>query len=176
MRLSSLDLRLPAATQPDTPFLTVQVCPAAHQARSRVFKLGKLDLQLALEGTGALGENIEYQFRACHHATAHHPFEVALLGRCKLLVDQDQVRRVAGHCRAHFLRLAFAHQEPRVPVPAPGENVQDDIDPRGPGQFAELARIEALGAPKLDVQEYGVAPGRETIEKQARFPLPQPGG
>ena len=81
-----------------------------------------------------------------------------------------------GYRRANFPRLALAHQQPGMPVPAFRGDVQGDVNSRGTSQFAEFTGIEALGAPKLDIQEYSVAPGRETIEEQAPCPLPQPGG
>ncbi|MNE05669.1 hypothetical protein D3C80_982390 [compost metagenome] len=104
-------LGLARTAQADTALLPLQVGPATHQTRAQVIQLGQLDLQLALVGARALGEDVENQTGTVQHATLEHPLEVALLTGRKGVIEDDQVGRVALDLIADLLDLAAADQE-----------------------------------------------------------------
>src|SRR5690606_9156253 len=83
-------LGLTRAPQADTTFLTLKVGPAAHQARAHVIELGQFDLQLALMGTSALGEDVENQTGTVKHPALEGALEVALLAGREGVIEDDQ--------------------------------------------------------------------------------------
>ena len=56
-----------------------------------MLQLGKLHLQLALVGTGALGENIENQPGAIHHPALQFLLQVAFLAGTEGVVEHDHL-------------------------------------------------------------------------------------
>ena len=87
LRLASAPLRgaadLPAgaATACTTcAALPVQVRPAADEPRLRVGELREFHLQLAFVGAGAVGEDVQDEFSARHHAALQPLLQIALLG------------------------------------------------------------------------------------------------
>ena len=68
-----------------------QMGPLARQARQQIFELRQLDLQLAFVAARALGENIENQLAAVDDANFERRFQIALLRRRQILVDDDEI-------------------------------------------------------------------------------------
>ena len=72
-------LGFPRTTQADTTLLPLKVGPAADQTGTQMIELGQLDLQLALVGTGALGEDIQNQTGTVDYPALQFALQVALL-------------------------------------------------------------------------------------------------
>ena len=85
-----LELGLARPAQADAALLSLEVGPAAHQARRQVLELGQFDLQLALEGARAQREDIQDQAGAVDDPALQRPLEIALLRRAQVVVDQHQ--------------------------------------------------------------------------------------
>src|SRR5690606_12546044 len=68
-----------SAARANAAALTLQVGPAAHQARGQVFQAGELRLELALMTARALAEDLENQQGAVGDAHVQMALEVALL-------------------------------------------------------------------------------------------------
>src|SRR5680860_1596490 len=76
------------------------------QARQQIGQLGKLHLRLALLGGGVLGEDIQDDDGAVEHLHLESLFEVALLGRGQLVVEDGRVGAPPGGApqRLHLQR------------------------------------------------------------------------
>ena len=98
-------LRLARTAQADAAAaLPLQVGPAAHQARGHVPVLGQLHLQLAFEGAGALGEDVQDEAGAIQHPAAQELLQVAFLAGAEGVVDQHQIGAERLDALRHFLR------------------------------------------------------------------------
>ena len=86
-----LELRLARAAGADAAAALRDRCVhCARQARQKVLELRQLDLQLALEGAGALREDVEDERAAVDDLAAERLLEVALLrGRERIVEDDD---------------------------------------------------------------------------------------
>ncbi|MCY1186353.1 hypothetical protein D3C76_1251680 [compost metagenome] len=76
-----------------------------------MFELGQFHLQLALMGTGALGEDVEDQSGAIEHAAFQRTLEVTLLTGGQSVIEDDQFDLASLHKVAKFFDLAAADQE-----------------------------------------------------------------
>ena len=88
-----LELRLARATRVPMPpacWLTARR-PRPAQPGQPVAELGQLDLGLALEAVGVLGEDVEDHRGAVDGGAAEQLLQVALLGRRELVVEHDGV-------------------------------------------------------------------------------------
>mgnify|MGYP003693800959 CR=1 FL=1 len=74
-----LELRFTRAPRADTPAQPLQMLPLPDEAREEIRELGELDLQLALHGPRALGEDVEDERGAVDDLEAERPAEIALL-------------------------------------------------------------------------------------------------
>src|SRR5262249_48646827 len=103
-----LQLRFTRPAQSDTTFLPLQVSPAAHQARRQMLELRKLDLQLAFMTARTLRKYIQDQTDAIDDAARELLFEIALLRRRELMIEDDQRCSFRGNARSdlHYLALA----------------------------------------------------------------------
>src|SRR6202789_531440 len=70
---------------------------SSRQARKHVFKLGKLDLQLALARAGMAGKDVENKLRAVQNAARKRGVEVAKLCRRQIVIEEHQIR-LCGRC------------------------------------------------------------------------------
>jgi hypothetical protein len=73
------------------------MAPLARQPRLQITQLRNFDLQLALERTRALRENIQNQLTAIDHAEFELVFEIARLRGAERVVE-DRERRAAFLC------------------------------------------------------------------------------
>ena len=89
------ELGLPRPAQADTALLALQVGPATHQPGGKVGELGQFYLKLALEGTGALGEDVQNEARAIQHPALEMALQVALLAW-----RQGMVKMTSSACSA----------------------------------------------------------------------------
>jgi len=92
----------------DTAGLAGQVRPKPGEAREQMLELRQLNLQFAFAGAGALGKNIENQRRAVEYLALEHLFQIAALGRRKLIVENDRINEVFLAKSGKFLRFALA--------------------------------------------------------------------
>ena len=102
--LIELDLCLArAAANTDTAalcaaaFLPVQVRPTAHEPGLRMLQLCKLHLQLTFEGACPVREDVQDELRAGQHANIKRFFQITLLGRRELVIDDEQIRMRVGN-------------------------------------------------------------------------------
>jgi hypothetical protein len=139
-----LELRFARAAQADAAAaLAVEVGPAAHQARGHVLELRQLDLQLALEGARALGENREDESAAIEHAALQLFLQVAFLAGTEWRVDHHEVGGEFRDPGAQLLHLAGADEEARVGRLAGGRKHFEHLRAGRTRQRAEL--LDAIG-------------------------------
>jgi hypothetical protein len=87
---------------------------APRQPRKHVFELRQFHLQLTFTSAGVARKNIENQLRAIDDARVDHAFNVALLRRREIVIEQNHIRGNRG-CRArNFFQLALADQRGRI--------------------------------------------------------------
>jgi hypothetical protein len=77
-------------------------------------QLRQFHLELAFEAARPLGEDIQNQASAIHHAALQEGFQVALLARRQGMVEQGQFRSVFLNRRPNFLGLAAADEQARI--------------------------------------------------------------
>ena len=116
-------------------------------------QLGQLDLQLALEGAGALGEDVEDQARAVEGAAGEEALEVALLARRQRVIDEDEVGTRGLDGRLDLLGLAAAHEQAGVGALPHTADIGDRLDARRHREGAQLLEVLAL---RLPVRETNV--------------------
>ena len=117
---------LPPAPRPPAPpdgRLPIQVRPAANEPRLGVRKLRQFDLQVAFVSAGAIGEDVQDQFRARHHPAAQAFFEIALLGWRELVIEDHNAAFGALDGGFQFLDFAAAHEPARMRLVANGRSV-----------------------------------------------------
>ncbi len=83
---------------------------ASGQPRQQIIQLRQFHLQLAFTAARVTRENIENELRAIDHAALGDFFDVALLHRGKIAVENDQRRVVGVRRRAHLFEFASANQ------------------------------------------------------------------
>jgi hypothetical protein len=113
----AVDLELGLARAADgakAAALPLQVGPRPHQAGALVVQPRQLDLQPALVGAGAIGENLQDEAGAVQHLGLPGLLQVALLHRADLAVDHHQLGIVRLHPRADVVDLAAAQQGRRA--------------------------------------------------------------
>src|SRR5439155_5345366 len=86
----------------------------ASEARQHVVELRKLDLQLAFAAARVAGKDVENELRPINHAAFGVFFDVALLHRRKIAVEDDQRRLLGMGFGADFIQLAASDQRGRV--------------------------------------------------------------
>src|SRR5260370_30429613 len=84
------------------------------QAGKHVIQLRQFDLQLAFTAPRMTGKNIKNQLSAVDYPAIRRFFNVALLHRRKIAVENDQRRFVRRGLSANFVQLAAANQRCRV--------------------------------------------------------------
>jgi hypothetical protein len=85
-----LELGLTGAAGADAGAEAFEVGPLATEAGEDVLELGQFDLEAALAGAGVLGEDVEDEGGAVEDFDVERLFEVALLGRGELVVEDDR--------------------------------------------------------------------------------------
>src|ERR1039457_7193623 len=153
------------AAHADAALLPRQVAPETRQARQQMLELSQLDLELALAGAGALGENVENERGAVEDLAIEGPLQIATLGRGKLVIKDDgiDIRLVANP--GEFLRLAFADVGGRARRGQLLDAVADDFAARGGGQLRKLLQRIAQVAtlPGFEFYSYEEDPFRPPV-------------
>jgi len=68
-----------------------QMRPLACQTRQQILKLSELHLELAFAAAGALGKDIENQLATVDNPDFESHFQITLLGRREILIENDQI-------------------------------------------------------------------------------------
>ena len=100
--------------------------------------LGKFDLQLALVGARALGEDVEDESRAVNHPPVQALLQVALLGGTQPVIDEHDLGAARVEQLAEFLELASADQVAGVDLAERGGEVRGHLGAGGEGQRLEF--------------------------------------
>src|SRR5690606_5959896 len=162
------------ATQADTALLPLQVSPAAHQACTQVVQLGQFDLQLALMGTGALGENIQDQTGTVDDAAFQLTLEVALLARCQHMVEDDQVTFACLDQSPQLFHLAGADKKTGTGLIAGNGQEIDNFRPGRTHQLQKLMSVFTdLFILAFKMNEHRPVTTRVTFKNQSPLPCGQ---
>ncbi len=143
-----LELRLPRAACTDTAAEPLQVLPHAAHARQVVLELRELHLQLALGRDRVLRENVQVQLCPVDDARIECVFEVALLRRVELVVDDHTLGTRLAEARLQLLELALADVGPLRRACAPLDDRADRLHARGAGEFLDFGQL-AVGVDTL---------------------------
>src|ERR1700722_8249396 len=115
------------------------------EARQHVVELCKLDLELAFTASCVLRKDIEDELRAINHATLGCLFDVALLHRREVAVENDErgfMRRGFG---TDLIEFAAAYECGRIGGIAHLMNRAGDVSARAASEFDEFVeRVLAL--------------------------------
>jgi hypothetical protein len=103
--------------------------------------LCKLDLELALEGSRALGEDVEDQAVAIKHACFERQLEVSFLPGPQRLVDEDELGVRLAHARGKLVDLSAADEILGIGPISPRLDLADDARAGRFRQRAELLRL-----------------------------------
>ena len=154
-----LELFLAGALEPDAAFLALQMRPEPAQAGNQIVELGQLDLEAALQRLGALGEDVENELGAVHHAHAEDLLEGSPLGGRKIVVEDDELGSGGLDVRRDLERLAPANVGGRMEGAQAAQGLAGDLGAGRVGQSAQFAEgILDLGA-RLVSQRSGDQPG-----------------
>src|SRR5262249_29689227 len=106
-----VELGLARAPGADAAAQTLEVGPLPDQSRQEIRELRQLDLQLALGGARALGEDVEDQCGPVDDLDAERLGDIALLDRRELVVGDEEIGRRRAGGRADLLDLAAPEVE-----------------------------------------------------------------
>ena len=135
-----LDLRLAGAAGADGALHALEVRPLARQARQQVLHLRQRDLEAALPRVRPRGEDVQDQRRSVNDLRTQRFFEIALLRRRQLVVEDDHVRLCITACGGDFIDLAFADVRRGVRLIHLLDGRAHDLRPGCPGQLAQFRR------------------------------------
>ena len=99
-----------AADEAEAAALPLEMGPGAHEAGALVGEGREVDLQHALAGGGAVGEDLEDETGAVQQLDLPGLLEVALLHRGDRAVDQDELDLLGLDAGAQLLDLALAEE------------------------------------------------------------------
>ena len=126
------------ATARATAAFAVEVTPHAGHAGQGILHAGELDLQPGFARLGALGKDVEDDLLTVDHTEVGGALPLALLGRGKLVVEDDAVALV-GLCELDDLGgLAGAAEELLVHRARLREDLLNDADSQGRHQLLKL--------------------------------------
>ncbi len=149
-----LELGLAGSPGPDAAAQPLEVLPLPDQPRQQIGELGQLDLELALHGPRALGEDVQDERGAVDDLEAEAAAEVALLDGREGVVGDHEVGPLLAGPLAQLLDLALAEVEAgrgRPPVLGHPPHHLGACRLRQPAQLVErLVDLEArlLGQPQ----------------------------
>ena len=132
-----------AADGPGGATLTGKVGPVAGEPRHEVLQLGQLDLELALAGSGALGEDVEDQRRAVDDLGPEDLLEIAGLGPGEFVVEEHRVGIGLLGRLGELLGLARPDERAGVRRLETLDSLTHHGHPGGGGQFGQL--VEGIG-------------------------------
>ena len=131
--------------------------PLPRQSRLQIAQLSDLDLQLTLEGTGALREDIENQLAAIDDTDFELVLQIARLCGAQGVVENRQGRRLLMRQIAHFGGLAAADKGPWIDGFEPLLYLSGDFGTGGFGERTEFGQrvlgSDAVGGSGFDTDE-----------------------
>ena len=113
---------------------------SSGKPRQHVFELRQLNLQLAFTAAGVAGKDIQDELRAVDHPRIDFFFNIALLGRRKLVIDEHQVGINGSHSAGNFLQLAFADERGGIRPVTMLNEFAGNLRAGGSHQLAELSQ------------------------------------
>ena len=108
------------------------------QPRQHVLQLRQFDLQLAFPRARMPRKNVEDELRAVDHPPLDDLFNVALLRRTEIVIEEKNVGIDRSGRARNFLQLARANQRRRIGPVAPLQNLANHL---GPGAFRQRAQF-----------------------------------
>ena len=118
-----------------------------NQAAGLVLQLRQFDLQLALGGRCALGENVQDQRRAVNHLHAQNLLQIARLNARQFLVKNAQISFQCLTLPAQFIRAPAPDEQRRIRLILLLQELPHDLRPGGVRQARQLIqRFQALNA------------------------------
>jgi hypothetical protein len=140
------------------------VAPLAGESRQEILVLRQLDLQAAFAGAGASGEDVEDEGSAVEDLDGEGVFEVALLSRAELIVEDHEGVVELGALGFQLGQLALADVGGRVGLFELLDGAADDAGAGGVGEEGELIEGGLAGegsglALDLDGDEVGPLDG-----------------
>jgi hypothetical protein len=126
------------ATHADTAFLPGQVAPETRQPRQQMLQLRQFNLQFALFCPRPLRENIKDQRSPVEDFAVEHPFQIAALGRGKLVVEDHCVNIRAAAMLGKFVSFAFANESRRAWRNHALQAISDDLPACCGSQFGKF--------------------------------------
>ncbi len=140
------------------------MAPLAGESRQEVLVLGQLDLEAAFAGAGASGEDVEDEGGAVEDFSGEGVFQVALLGRAELVVEDDEGVVELGALGLQLGELALADVGGGIGASELLDGAADDAGAGGVGEEGELIEGGLAGegrrlALDLDGDEVGPLDG-----------------
>ena len=170
---AAIDLELGlAAAEPgaDPASLLREVgAAAATQARQAIAQQRQLDLSLALQRVGVLGEDVEDHGGSVDRRPAQQLLEIELLRRCQLVVEHDRVGVDGETDLLELLGLALADVPRVIGRVAALHHASDDVGSGGVDQQLELVETGVDGAlvdpRQRDRDEHDLLPDRSVDQR-----------
>jgi hypothetical protein len=133
-----------------------KVGPEPRQSWEQILELGEFDLELALPGPGALGEDLKDERRTIQYLAAKNLLQVARLGTREFIVEDDGIHAEFLASGGKLGRLAGTDPGARVWCFQFLGSVAEDHSAHGGGQFPEF--IEGIadipGGSTLEFETY----------------------
>ena len=114
--------------------------PTAGQTGEEIFQLGQLDLELAFFASCPLGEYIEDQLASINDSEIKGRFEIALLCRAEILVENDYVRFHLPNGPLDLFNLSAADQGGGAEAFQTLGKCPHYLGPRGQDQLFQLVQ------------------------------------
>jgi hypothetical protein len=133
-------LRFTGATCPDAAAELRHLNASSGKARQHVFKLCQFNLQLAFSAAGMAGKNIKNELGAIDDPRIYFFFNIALLGRRKLMIDENQIGINGNHSTGDFLELTFADERGGIRTVTMLDKFSGDLRAGGKDQLAKLSQ------------------------------------
>ena len=130
----NFQFRLAGAPGPDAAAKSGQPDASSRQPRQQVGHLSQLDLQPALFRMRAAGKDVQHQGRPINDFHFQQPFQVALLGRGELAVENHQVGTMLVDVLLEIFDLAGADEGPGIGF---GPLLQNSPSNDRPGSFSK---------------------------------------
>ena len=151
-----LQLLFTGPAQADAALLAFQVGPAPYQSRRQVLELRKLHLQLALEGAGTLGEDVQNERDAVQHPATETGFQVAFLSRRQRMIEDHDLGVLGCYLLAQFLELATPDEMRRLRGPLATRDGSHRPGAGGHREIGEFVKIVATAtALKCNMNQHG---------------------
>ena len=126
------------ATRANSTLDPLEVSPQPFQTRTKIEQLGQLDLQLRFVGLGPRGEDIQDHLAAVDDDRLQGLFQVAALGRCQVVVENDQLGLMSLDQVDQFFDLATAQAGGRM---RPGTDLDQLVDHLHAGRCCQAADL-----------------------------------